>query len=334
MRDAGLKAKHSVTRGALSWTIFLLFSLAAMSAALLRMSQAGPSGTPFHPETLASSGIVALHIGPQPSVTAPMAYVFDPDSGFVYYAKDADREHPMASTTKVMTLLLALERGSLDQTITIGPDAAALVNPDSSYMGVSAGEKLTLRDLLYGLVLPSGNDAAVAIADALGGNVDKFVAMMNDRAKSLGLTHTHYSSPNGLDDTDNYTSARDLAVLSADVLRIPEAVTITSALHYSIPKTDTHKSYELQTGNDLLSGARSPYPGAIGVKPGFTYGAMFCMSFAARRHGRLIVGAVLDEPSWQVRIDDMRALLDWGFEQEGIPPAPPVKPFQPISANA
>jgi D-alanyl-D-alanine carboxypeptidase (penicillin-binding protein 5/6) len=137
-----------------------------------------------------------------------------------------------------------------------------------------------------------------------------------------------------LDAPDHYTSARDLAALALVALEQPQIVQIASTLHYSIPKTATHKAYELQTGDDLLPGARSPYPGALGLKPGYTGPAGYTMAFAARRLGHLMIGAVLDDPSWQVRIDDMRKLLDWGFIQYGIPPALPVPPGGQPDANA
>ena len=270
-----------------------------------------------------AGGALKLLAANAPKVTARAAYVFDVDTNTVLYSKEADVQLPMASCTKVMTALLAVEHGNLDQMITVGADAHALVGPDSSYMGLDTGEKLTLRDLLYGLVMPSGNDAAVAIADAIGGTEAKFVAMMNARAAQLGLTHTHFANPHGLDAPGHHTSARDLAVLSAVAMKNPTLVTIMSATKYVIPKTATHKAYKLFTGNDLLAGAGSPYPGAIGVKPGYTGPAGFCQAFAAIRHAHLIVGAVLADPSWQVRRVDMRRLLDWGFEQEGLPAAPP-----------
>lgn len=276
--------------------------------------------------------VVAVTTGTAPVVRAATAFLFDPERGLIFYQKNADAERSMASTTKVMTLLLAVERGNPDQVVSVGPDAAALVNGDNSYMGVTAGEQLTLDDLLYGLVLPSGNDAAVAIGDAIGGSVPAFVALMNQRAQQLGLTHTHYVSPDGLDD-GNTTSARDLAVLTGLVLRFPEVVQITSTRHQRIPQTATHKAFDLWSGNDLLSGARSPYPGALG-KPGFTYAARYTQAFAARRHGKLVVGAVLGDWSWEDRIADMRALLDWGFAQDGVPPAPPPVPWAPISPDA
>lgn len=276
--------------------------------------------------------VTAGTTGTPPKVRAAAAFLFDPAHGLIYYQKDADRERSMASTAKVMTLLLAVENGDPNQVVSIGADAAALVNSDNSYMGVTAGEQLTLGDLLYGLVLPSGNDAAVAIADAISGSVPAFVALMNERARQLGFRHTHYVSPDGLDDA-NTTSARELAVLTSLLLRYPVAVHVTSTLHYYIPKSATHKAFDLWSGNDLLSGARSPYPGALG-KVGFTYAARYCQAFAARRHGDTVVGAVIDDWSWKDRIADVRALLDWGFAQDGVPPAPAPVPWEPVSPDA
>jgi D-alanyl-D-alanine carboxypeptidase (penicillin-binding protein 5/6) len=288
-----------------------------------RMVTATPTARPLD-SLEASSAAISVALAHEPDIKAITGFVFDGDTGEIYYAKDADVERPMASTTKVMTALLAIEAGGLDRAVTIGADAEALAVPGSSRMGVSAGEKIRLRDLLYGLLLPSGNDAAVAIADEVGGSEAAFIDLMNARARELGLTHTHYTNPHGLnDDPNHYTSARDLATLEAAALKLPDFVKIASTAHYSIPETKTHKAYDLQTGNDLLAGSRSPYPGALGGKPGYTVAAAYTMAFSARRHGHLIVGAVLGEPSWQVRTDDMRALLDWGFAHVGVAPAPP-----------
>lgn len=333
MRPSSVQGETTSPRGAFAWGACLLLTLAVLITLLANMQQAGARGI------LASSHAHALQvgvfndlitpsalIGTPPTVTAPYAFLFDATTGIVYYSKGADAEEPMASCTKIMTALLAIEHGNLDDMITIGPDAAALVRPDSSYMGVSAGEKISLKDLLYGLMLPSGNDAAIAIADYVSGSVPAFIALMNQRAQELGLSHTHYVTPNGLDLTPDghYTSARDLAVLAAVAEENPTIRTITSTVQYIIPQTSTHKAYDLVTGIDLLPGARSPYVGAIGVKPGYTGLAQFCEAFAAIRHGHMMVGAVLADPSWQVRIVDMRAMLDFGFAQIGVPPAPVV----------
>jgi len=316
---------HRALAYSLTWTLLPLAVFAVFFVTVVRMANADQATRGPGPLD-ASSAAVSVALAQAPNVQAATAFLFDGDTGEIYYAKDADAERPMASTTKVMTALLAIESKQLDRLVTIGPDAEALAAPGSSRMGVSAGERIRLRDLLYGLLLPSGNDAAVAIADEVGGSEAAFIDLMNARARELGLNHTHYTNPHGLnDDPAHYTSARDLATLAAAALKLPDFVTIASTLQYTIPETRTHKAYDLHTGNDLLSGSRSPYPGAIGGKPGYTNAARYTMTFSARRHGHLIVGAVLGEPSWQIRTADMRALLDCGFVHVGVKPAsPPV----------
>lgn len=305
----------------LAWPAVLIFSLLAMTTTIAHMAAAGPIVMPSAEPLQAGAAAEMAFLGPAPVVAATAAYVQDGESGAVLYALNADDQRAMASCTKVMTALVAVRNGALDQVITAGRDAAALVNQDNSYMGLGTGERLTLRDLLYGLLLPSGNDAAVAIADAIGGSQPGFVAMMNQQAQSLGLTHTHFANPHGLDAQGHYTSARDLAVLSAIALHDPTIAEIAATLHYIIPQTATHKSYYLTNYNSLLPGAHSPYAGAVGLKPGNTGDAGWCEAFAARRDGRLIVGVVLGDPSWSQRNVDMHALLNWGFTQEGIPSA-------------
>ena len=314
-------------RAAFSWGLYLGLSTLVMVAALFQMTRVGVAQATHAALSARLASISAPAATLEPPVVARAAFLFDANSGLVLYSKNADAELPQASCTKIMTALIAVERGNLDQVMTVGADAHALVGPDSSYMGLDTGEQLSLRDLLYGLLLPSGNDAAVAIADGIAGSVPAFVALMNQRAQQLGLTHTHFVNPHGLDAPGHYTSARDLAALATVAMRNPIIEQMTSTRTYDIPATATHKAYHLMTGDDLLAGARSPYPGAIGVKPGYTGPAGYTMAFAAVRFGHLIVGAVLHDPSWQVRIVDMRTLLDWGFAQDGIAPAPPPTPW-------
>lgn len=298
-----------------------LFPPPPVSAADAALSQVGPysaSGNAIHADAAAPfttlQPYAAANGSPAPDTQAQAAYLFDPQSGVILYQKDADTSYPAASLTKVMTLLLAIDSPQLDQTVTVGPDAAALVNSNNSYMDLSAGEQLTVRELLYGLIVAGGNDAALAIADAVGGDEASFVAMMNLRARQLGLAHTHFVSADGVD-SGNVTSASDMAKLSALVMQRPGVEPITSAYQYTIPQTATHKLYKLQGGNDLLTGGGAPYAGADGVKTGYTDAAQYCMAFSARVNGRLLIGVLLGEPSPQTRDADAHALLDWGFKQ-------------------
>ncbi len=249
-----------------------------------------------------------------PAVKAPSAFLFDPQRGVLMFQQNSDASYPAASLTKLMTMLLAVDSTPLDQMVLVGPDAAALVNSDNSYMDLSAGEQVSMRDLLYGLVVAGGNDAALAIADQVAGNEPAFVSLMNARAHALGLTHTHFVSADGVD-AGNVTSASDMAKLSALLLTRPGVQQITSTYSITIPQTDTHKIYRLQGANQLLPGGSQTYAGAIGMKTGYTDAAGYCMSFAATVNGRTLVGVVLDESSPEARDYDAHNLLDWGFAQ-------------------
>lgn len=333
-------AQRRIRRRALIFTLACVALIAVMGSGLYVVSRSQPLARIRTPSRTSSVAVAELSVGmvrtqhnlltrpfaslvptvpvngqQPPAIQAASAFLFDPGRNLVFYEKNSDMDRPIASLTKVMTLLVASGTGNLDQPVTIGPDAAALVNSNNSYMGVSVGEQFTLRDLLYGLMLASGNDAAVAIADALDGSVPAFVADMNFHAEQLGLVHTSFVSPDGLDD-GNRSTARDLAVLTAIALERPEVEQITSARTYNLPATATHGTYNMVGSNDLLPGGSAPYPGANGVKTGYTAGALYCLAFSARRNGHLIVGVVLGEPSAEARLSDARALLDWGFAQE------------------
>ncbi|HEX9037751.1 MAG TPA: hypothetical protein VF808_12270 [Ktedonobacterales bacterium] len=252
---------------------------------------------------------------PAPLIQAKAAFLYDPANGWILYEKNSDQPRSVASLTKIMTLLLAVTSGSLDQPVTVGADAAALVNSNNSYMGLSAGEQLSMRQLLYGLMVPGGNDAAVAVADAVSGDSPTFVALMNRDSVELGLTHTSFVSPDGLDNS-NISSARDLAELTAIVIQQPGVAQITSTRYLIIPQTSSHKAYTLYGTNDLLSGGSAAYSGVEGVKSGYTTAAGYCVAFAAVVNGRLLVGVLLGDPSSQARANDAHALLDWGFAQQ------------------
>lgn len=249
-----------------------------------------------------------------PAVKAPAAFLFDPQRGVLMFQQNSDASYPAASLTKLMTMLVAVDSTPLDQMVLVGPDAAALVNSDNSYMDLSAGEQVSMRDLLYGLVVAGGNDAALAIADQVSGNEANFVSLMNARAHALGLTHTHFVSADGVD-AGNVTSAADMAKLSALLLTRPGVQEITSTYSITIPQTATHKIYRLQGANQLLPGGSQPYTGAIGMKTGYTDAAGYCMSFAATVNGRTLVGVVLNESFPDARDYDAHNLLDWGFAQ-------------------
>jgi D-alanyl-D-alanine carboxypeptidase len=228
----------------------------------------------------------------------------------------ADRRLAMASTTKIMTTVVALTYGNPDQKITVGADAEAVnLSGENSSAQLKHGDVLTLRQMLYGLLLPSGDDAAVAIADGVAGSQENFVALMNAEAALLGMTHTHYVNPHGLDEAGHYTTASDLLQLARFALTFPLFRQIVATAHLDVKATSEHPDYHWDNTNTLLLSS-SHYPGIIGIKTGHTGDAGYCLVFAAQRSYGALLGVVLGDGVDPERFDSATALMDWGFAQE------------------
>lgn len=235
------------------------------------------------------------------AVSAKGAILLEASSGRVLYEKNADARMEQASTTKIMTAILAIESGGLDRTVTVSNRAA---RSEGSSLNLKEGETLPLIELLYGLMLQSGNDAAVAIAEALGGSVEAFVERMNEKASLLGLSGTHFANPNGLHDPEHYTTARDLAALSRYAMQNDTFRTIVSTVSHATENCDVQRF--LRNKNRLLR----EYDGATGIKTGYTKAAGKCLAFSAKRDNMELIGAVLNAPRmW----DDAEAMLEYGF---------------------
>jgi serine-type D-Ala-D-Ala carboxypeptidase (penicillin-binding protein 5/6) len=255
-------------------------------------------------------------------VNASEAILMDADTGNILYEKSAEDPVPMASTTKIMTALIAIQSGRLDQMVTIGQDAHDEVTQNqgsSAYLVV--GDKIKLQDLLYGLLLPSGDDAAVSIADAIAGSVQNFVTIMNVEAQKLGLYQTHFYNVDGLPPTDNqgnpingihYSTAYDLARLARRAMGLPLFAKIVATKAYTLPASDTHHFYPWTSTNKLLG----VYQGILGIKTGSTPEAGECLVFAAKRNGHTLIGVVLHATTDANRFKDAQTLLNWGF---GLP---------------
>jgi len=246
---------------------------------------------------------------PAPPVYATAAYLLDADTGATLYAYNPFVHLPMLSTTELMTAVLAVEQGNLDQKITITPaiehDVSQL-SAGSSLFGVKIGETYTLRDMLDGLLLVSGDDAAVAIADSIGGSVPQFVAEMNRRAQQLGLYDTHYVNPYGSLVTGQYSSAHDLAVLGRYGMSIPLIHQISGTMQYHIPKTGEHAEHYLINENQFLWW----YPGADSGKTGHASSIYVQVISCTQNHHHLI-GVTIHTIDWWT---DMRDLMNWGFD--------------------
>ncbi|MBQ2614022.1 MAG: D-alanyl-D-alanine carboxypeptidase [Clostridia bacterium] len=232
--------------------------------------------------------LVPVGVKAAPGVSAKACVVLEPESGRVLYQKNAQTPMAMASTTKIMTALTAIEHSPIDVTITVSNTAAGV---EGSSMYLQAGEKLTLEELLYGLMLASGNDAAVAIAEHFGG-VDAFVEMMNQKAKELGVKHTRFANPNGLPDENHYSTAEDMARLTAAALKNPDFARIVATKTYRIEGEGKAYPRVLTNHNKLLR----MYEGCIGVKTGFTKAAGRCLVSAAQREDMTLICVTLHAP--------------------------------------
>lgn len=237
------------------------------------------------------------------TVSARAAILMERESGRVLLAQNADERYPMASTTKVMTALIAVEHCAMDEIVTAGKNASG-VTGTSIYL--SEGEQLTMEQMLLGLMLRSGNDAAVAIAEHIGGTVEGFAALMNARAAQLGADAV-FVTPNGLDAKGHGASARAMALIAREAMGNERFRKIVSTQEAVIPWVSSEYSRVLRNKNRLLH----EYDGATGIKTGFTSAAGRCLVFSAERDGMELIGVVLSCPGW---FDEATRMLDWGFE--------------------
>ncbi len=225
--------------------------------------------------------------------------------GNVIWSKNADERLPMASTTKIMTALVAIEHGEITKQVSVN-GAACGVEGSSVYL--TEGELLTMEELLYAVMLESANDAAAAIACEVGGSIERFAEMMNETAEKLELHDTHFMNPHGLDDPEHYTTARDLAKLTDYALRNETFSKIVSTYKKTIPLRGDEGVRLLLNHNRLLK----QYDDVIGVKTGFTKKSGRCLVSAARRDGMTVVAVTLNAPDdWR----DHRAMQEFGFSQ-------------------
>ena len=243
---------------------------------------------------------------PPPETSGAAAIVIDARTGDKLYGKDPGEERPIASTTKLMTALLTLERADLDDVFTAAPYTASSVE---SKIDLMPGERMTVEDLLTALLLESANDAAVTLAKGVAGSPEAFVREMNRRAVALGLRDTSYANPIGLDDPENYSSARDLAALARRLLANREFAHIVD-LPMATLKSGDHKR-TIDNRNLLVQ----EYPFVDGVKTGHTIGAGYVLVGSGAAGGAHVITVTLGAPSEAARDSDTLALLRWGLEQ-------------------
>lgn len=242
----------------------------------------------------------------KPSVNATSAIAIDSNSLRILYEKNAFSKKPMASTTKIMTLIVAVENNSLDDIVTISKKAAST---GGSSANLKAGKEIKLKELLYGLMLKSGNDAAVAIAEHTSGSVENFAKLMNEKAIELGALNTNFVTPHGLDTNNHYSTAYDMAIIAAYALKNPIISEIVSTSEKSMHFEDDSSVF-LSNTNKLLS----IYNGADGVKTGYTGMAGRCLVGSATKNNWQVITVVFGEPTSSSRINDTIKLLDYCFD--------------------
>lgn len=245
--------------------------------------------------------------GGEITVSAKSAVLMNADTLEVLYAKSENEQRPMASTTKIMTALLALEYGQPQLTVTASDEA---VRVEGTSIGLLPGDKITLETLIYGMLLESGNDAANVTAQALSGSIESFCVLMNSRARELGMNNTSFKNPSGLPSDGHYSTALDMARLAAFAIKQPLFLKICSKISEQVSFGTPESKRTFSNHNKLLS----MYDGALGIKTGFTKSSGRCLVSAAKRNGITLVAVTLNAPDdW----NDHIRLFDYGFDVSG-----------------
>lgn len=277
----------------------------------------------------------------EPLIRSNVAMLYEVSSGETIYEKNIRQKAYPASTTKIMTALLALENCEMDEPVTVTRAALNTVSPGSSIAGLQNGEVLTMYEMLECLLVASGNDAASVIAAHIGGTVDQFVEMMNERSDELGCTGTHYTNPSGLHDENHYTTAEDLLKVTVEAMKYQEFVDIVGSAQVTIPATNKvdHPRYFNNT-NQLISQAvtsENLYSKATGIKTGHTTPAGYCLVSSAEDEGltyiAVVLGGYIDETTGRnySYVDSINLFL-WGFSDFGyrtiVSSSDPVKEIE------
>lgn len=244
-----------------------------------------------------------------PVISAGQAVLTDGETGKILYEKSADEKAYPASTTKIMTALVTLENlekydSPITQTVEVPAEAAGV---EGSSLYLAAGEKISMEDLLYGLMLVSGNDAATALACIIGGTQENFVSMMNDKAAELHCSNTHFTNPSGLFDEDHYTTARDMAVIAREAMKDPTFRKIVATKDHKAQRIDSDYLTFHNKNKTIFQ-----YNGGTGIKIGYTKASGRTLVASAERNGRSMICVVMSAPDW---FQDAYKLMDYGFDR-------------------
>lgn len=289
-----------------------LFKTAGLASPVLGISKTQISTNAWFPKYEKGRNI---EFPDAPEITSAAAFFIDTSTGQVLYSKNAQEKYSIASLTKIMTTIIALEHKTEEDIYKISVRASE-TEPDKMYL--LAGEKHTLRNLLDGIFLVSANDAAEAISEGTTGRREEFIGLMNSKAAQLGMGDTVFVNPTGLEEEPEkckgrapcqYSTALDVALMSRYLIRTwPEIINISSQPHVFIEKTTDHQDYDMYSGINLLT----TYPGVLGLKTGFTPEAGLTLVTLARQNGKEVLGVLLGSVN---RRDDAKVMLDYSFSK-------------------
>lgn len=248
---------------------------------------------------------VSSELNEEPRINSRAAIVFDRTSGSILFGKNENEKRKMASTTKIMTAIIVIENCNLNDIVTVSSKAAGT---GGSRLGLHTNDKISIRDLLYGLMLCSGNDAAVALAEYVGGNLTGFATLMNNKCNYLGLTSTHFVTPHGLDNEEHFTTAYELAIITDYALKNDTFCKFVSTKNYTVSINGNSKN--LSNTNELLGNLNGVY----GVKTGFTNGANRCLVTAIKRENMDLICIVLGADTKKDRTKDSVQLIEYAFK--------------------
>lgn len=249
---------------------------------------------------------------PPPDISAPSWILFDDQSDWIISAHDPNGRRAPASTTKIMTALVVADDAAFDEMVTI---SAIAPEAGESEIGIVAGEVISVADLLSAVLVRSANDAAVALAEHVGGSVEGFAALMNQKAADLGMTNSHFLNPHGLDEEGHYTTAADELKMAQALMANPQLASMVGLRRLDFPTAPDGTLRGGPATNRLLDS----YPGATGVKTGYTFQASLVLSAAAERQGRRLFAVVMGSEGISGHFADADALLDYGFDEARIP---------------
>lgn len=245
-----------------------------------------------------------------PQIVGPTAVLMDFTTGQVLYDKNMNQRMYPASTTKILTAIIAIEKGKLNDVVTVNDDVK---NIDGNSIYLVPGEKLTLEQLLYAMLLESANDAAIAVADHIGGSIQGFANLMNEKAKEIGAKDSHFVNPNGLPNTNHYSTPYDMALIARYAMGNATFRKIVSTIHYQIPPTNKFdKPRDLWISNRLIKPTSFHYDGADGVKTGYTIAANQVFVGSATRNGHRLISVIMGDEGTNIWTDTIK-LLNYGF---------------------